>query len=417
MLHITTFSNYYFTIIIIISILLFSSLIVNDCFSSTNQKQYSDCINYNSEEKIITIECKSANLTDIYNQFKDSNIIQKETDNGIWSLNAGIVIEKDARFFINFTDTSWLKIFADGKTAHSIIVLGSLKIDSVKITSWNSEKNDYGRSDDSKRLGYEKTIIGTPRPYITIEEGATGTTDIINSEIAYLGYEAGWGEGRSGLRYESGDGSVLAGNNIHHMWFAFYSVGVSGIIIEDNYIHHNGYYGIDPHTGSHDMIIRNNTVYNNGAIGIICSLDCYNILIEDNNVFNNSKSGITFSRSMYDSVARNNYVHDGTFCIVVNRTSYNNEIYNNTIVNCENGIAIKTGSFDNYIHNNKIINSQSNSILTTSDSYNNKFYYNTIVNARVLDQIVYNEKDLNIHGNNNFEKNNLIRFGTNERLQ
>jgi mannuronan 5-epimerase len=29
--------------------------------------------------------------------------------------------------------------------------------------------------------------------------------DITNSEIAYLGYEAGYGAGRTGLRYEGGD--------------------------------------------------------------------------------------------------------------------------------------------------------------------------------------------------------------------
>jgi mannuronan 5-epimerase len=40
---------------------------------------------------------------------------------------------------------------------------------------------------------------------ITIEAGATGTMDITNSEIAYLGYEAGYGAGRTGLRYEGGD--------------------------------------------------------------------------------------------------------------------------------------------------------------------------------------------------------------------
>jgi mannuronan 5-epimerase len=73
---------------------------------------------------------------------------------------------------------------------------------------------DYGLSDDSDRNG-EDTTIGTPRPYITVEAGATGTMDINNSEIAYLGYEAGYGAGRTGLRYEGGDGSIIKGNNIH----------------------------------------------------------------------------------------------------------------------------------------------------------------------------------------------------------
>jgi hypothetical protein len=51
-------------------------------------------------------------------------------------------------------------------------------------------ESNYGLTDDSDRNG-EDTTIGTPSPYITIEAGPTGTMDIANSEIAYLGYEAG----------------------------------------------------------------------------------------------------------------------------------------------------------------------------------------------------------------------------------
>jgi hypothetical protein len=32
---------------------------------------------------------------------------------------------------------------------------------------------------------------GSPRPYISVESDAVGTTDITNSELAYLGFEGG----------------------------------------------------------------------------------------------------------------------------------------------------------------------------------------------------------------------------------
>ncbi|MGI0044155.1 MAG: right-handed parallel beta-helix repeat-containing protein, partial [Nitrososphaeraceae archaeon] len=198
---------------------------------------------------------------------------------------------------------------ADEETAYPITVFGSLKIDSVKVTSWNPNTNNYTTSQDSHRNG-EDVSIGTPRPYIVVAEDTTGTTDITNSEIAYLGYESGYGGGRTGLRYEGGDGSIIRGNNIHSLYFAFYSKGVGAMKIENNLIHDNIHYGLDPHTGTHDMIIRNNTVHDNGSIGIICSLDCYNIVIEDNKVYNNTKMGIMFSRNMFDSIARNNVVSD-----------------------------------------------------------------------------------------------------------
>src|SRR5215216_1993731 len=153
--------------------------------SSTALPIYSSsCIMYDSEERIITVNCKSANLTDIDNQLKDPGILHKETstndnDDTIWLLNANIVVAEDAILYINSTDTSWLKIISDGKTAYGIHVLGGLKIDSVKITSWNLETNSYAI------INEDGTI---PRPFIRAEPEATDTIDIINSEIAYLGY-------------------------------------------------------------------------------------------------------------------------------------------------------------------------------------------------------------------------------------
>jgi poly(beta-D-mannuronate) C5 epimerase len=179
--------------------------------------------------------------------------------------------------------------------------------------------------------------------------------DITNSEIAYLGYEAGYGAGRTGLRYEGGDGSIIKRNNIHDTWFALYSRGVGGLVVEDNHVHNNGHYGLDPHTGTHDMIIRNNTVHDNGSIGIICSLDCYNIIIENNKVFNNTKSGIMFSRNMSDSVARNNIVGNELGGIIVSE-SHDNEVYNNTVSSGGRGIEVIKDSYNNIIHDNTMIN-------------------------------------------------------------
>ena len=165
--------------------------------TATTSTTPSNCITYNSKERLITITCHSVRLTDIANKLKDSTILKKESSSGsvaaVWLLSAGIVIDKGATFYINSTDTKWLKIIKDGKKdgdAYPIQVFGSLKVDSVKITSWNPKTNDYALTPDSERHGIKgtKTHIGTPRPYIRVEEGATGTTDITNSEIAYLGY-------------------------------------------------------------------------------------------------------------------------------------------------------------------------------------------------------------------------------------
>jgi mannuronan 5-epimerase len=342
------------TLSILILLSLSSLTIYSSHAQTTESFSSSECITYDPEERLITITCKSTTLTDINNQLNDPNILHKETTNGVWLLNGGIIIEQDATLYINSTDTSWLKIAADGQTAYSILVSGSLKIDSVKVTSWNPNTNGYATTEDSHREGVD-VEVGTPRPYIRIQEEATGTTDITNSELAYLGYEGGLGAGRSGLRYDGGEGSIVRGNNIHNMWFAFYSDGVGGMVVENNHIHHNGHYGLDPHTGTHDMIIRSNIVHDNGAIGIICSVDCHNITIEKNKIYNNTNMGIMLSRNMYDSIVRHNIVSNQEQGIVISE-SRNNEIYNNTVSDSGSGIDLDEDSFENAVYNNALIN-------------------------------------------------------------
>lgn len=72
------------------------------------------------------------------------------------------------------------------------MVLDSLRIDSVKVTSWNPQTNGYtickGNRKLNDALGKYEVTEGFPRPYIRIEEDASGNANITNFEIAYLGY-------------------------------------------------------------------------------------------------------------------------------------------------------------------------------------------------------------------------------------
>ncbi len=369
------------------------------------------CVSFDSAKRLISIACKSARLSDIANQLHNSSIIslEKQSDNDgkledssksskIWILRAGIVVKENATLIIDSNDTTWLKIVpiqtkqppktvnqklpsedqvsADGRESETnenvisvsknngdspngIHVFGSLKIDSVKMTSWDTEKNDVVKFSIGKRSGEEHTKsdydTAEPRPFIRVSVLATGTTNITNSEIAYLGYSC---SRCSGLSYYGGEGSVIEGNNIHHLLKGFYSKGMGSMIIEGNKFHDNYLYGIDPHTGSHDIIIRNNMVHHNNASGIICSKDCYNLLIEGNKVHNNGGAGrgIAFSINTTHSIARNNFVFDHPRCISFNRASDYNEVYDNNISHCKIGIYLANTS-NNVLHDNKIARS------------------------------------------------------------
>jgi parallel beta-helix repeat protein len=365
-------------------------------FSQPNIAYHTNCINYNPSTRTITVSCSSARLTDIHHQIHDSNILAKQSPAGTWSLNANIVIAKEATFHIDSTDTKWLKIVSDQAIApipYNIDVHGSLKIYSVKITSWDPTINNYAMTNGSREAVTLGTIgatpngyiihYGAPRGFIKIEHDATGTTDITNSEIAYLGYESGVSDiGSGGLNYYGANGSVIRGNYIHDLYFGFYSSGVGHMTIENNQVYHNANYGLDPHTGTHDMIIRNNIVHDNGAQGIICSLNCYNVLIENNQIYNNGKAGIMFSRNMSNSVARSNIIFNEVNGILVSQSHYN-KIYNNTISDSQYGINVVFGSSGNTFYSNVIKNASHgiDSQDTTSNKSENTFYNNQFINS------------------------------------
>jgi mannuronan 5-epimerase len=359
--------------------------------SSVSKNVHTSCIKYIQSKRTITVSCTTpARLTDVNNAVHDNSILAKQTSDGVWLLSANLVISNGAIFHIDSTDTKWLKInskvvgaSSDSNSSKSIRpaywidVHGSLKIDSVKITSWDPTTNYYAITNGS-RTGSGVFIMGAPRPSIVVENNATGTTDIRNSEIAYLGYEQGKHKGGSGLSYYyGGDGSVIENNDIHHVYFGLYTFGVGHMVVANNIIRNSGHYGLDPHTGTHDMIIRNNTVYNNNGSGIICSLNCFNILIENNKVHNNAGDGIDFSRNMYNSIARNNIVYNEPSGVFVSQ-SHKNQIYNNTISKSGSGINVNSGSSNNKFSGNTILNSLSNAILLASGASANTFTSNKI---------------------------------------
>ena len=369
----------------------------------------SSCIVYDKNQNSITIKCPSAHLTDVYNQLhnptvltieeKQQQSIKNNNNNNInnsvderkpniWLLNATIIINKGSLLTIDPKDTKWLKILTTPvnsveNNVNRILVYGSLKIDTTKVTSWNKNTNYYALTNSSREYYGHITHAGAARPFIATERGATGTTNITNSEIAYLGYEGGIGSGTSGLEYRNGgDGSVLRGNNIHHLYFGFYSIDIRGMIIENNQFHNSGHYGIDPHTGTHDMIIRHNIVYDTNGTGIICSLNCYNILIEDNKLFNNTGDAISFTRNVANSTVRNNYIENQANGIFVSQL-HHSQVYNNTISNDDrddNGIVLGNGSSFNKVFHN-MINNIGSGITLKSSHGNNTIYNNQIINS------------------------------------
>ena len=311
----------------------------------------------------------------------DDNILKKESIDGIWFLNSSLVVMKNATLTINPSDAKWLKISSEGTsfgvrkllaadqgsnepTSYSIQVFGRLDIRGVKVTSWDPGTNNYTN---------QRPDGAIPRPFIAIEEGSD-SSHIADSEFAYLGYNS---SRKQGLSFYGGDNSTLTGNRIHDLWYGFISVNVGYISIENNTVHDNYRYGIDPHMGSHDMVIRNNHIYNS-RIGLICSLECSNVIFENNIIEKNNEVGLMFSRNTVNSIAKYNKISVSDTGISIS-DSHLNKVYGNNLLNNTVGLAIKDNSSSNFSFNNTISGAKDCGILVV-EARNNTIQENHIEN-------------------------------------
>ncbi len=325
----------------------------------------SSCVTYSTSTQTVTLKCGQATMSNIHNLLSNEGVLAQEPGK-TWLLDADIVVKENARLEITSADTSWLKL----ENPHGIVAFGDVVVDSVKITSWNSLTETYALTDGE-----------TSRSYLAVWEGATGQMNITNSEIAYLGFAQG---NKQGLAYYGGDNSIVLNNEIHHMWYGFFSDNVGYMRVENNRIHDNQYYGIDPHSNTHHMRILNNVVYSiaNG-IAIICSDQCHDILIEGNQVYGASVAGLMLNRDTTNSIVRNNIVRDGggeSAAISID-SSDANRIYNNTLSTGRYGIKIARDSANNFVFNNTLSDFKTYGVCMTDGSSQNIVRGNTIRDA------------------------------------
>ena len=383
---------------LVLLLLLFLVLMLSSPLLVQKPSAYAskECINYDPSNNTIVISCGNANLTDVYNAISanNSDILNKGPAK-VWTLNANIKIENNTNFYINSSDTSWLKInstFAGavGNEPNHILARGNLIIDSVKITSWDTNKNDYARANGT-----------IPRSYILVNYG-NGTTNITNSELAYLGYP----HARSfGLTYYTGAGSIIKSNKIHDLQTGFYSDGFAhgahNITIEGNDFYNNTLQGIGPHSGSHHLTISNNTVHNNGREGIICSIDCYNIIIESNKVSNNTHDGIVLRDNVTKSTITNNIVHNNKENqIWLDKLANNNSVYTNNINGGINGIRVSDGTVNNRIINNTIRDWSLSGIHNEGNKSDNYFAHNKLASAIIASNVTDKRNEANLRDPN-----------------
>lgn len=297
-----------------------------------------------------------------------------------WLLRSNLYISEGVTLIIDPKDTTWLKLASSSKGFVSLTSYnGGILIHNTKITSWDEEK---GTPDLEYKDG---------RAYITAR--TNGRMDVIDSEIAYLGYprsteltqgkQVGGVYGLSWKIPNSTFGQTLltgsaTGNRIHDNYFGLYTFGATGLIIRNNEVYNNIQYGIDPHDDSNNLLIENNFVHDNGNHGIIVSKRVVYSTIRNNRSLNNRLHGLMLDRqsnynlvegniasgnvnglALYDS--HNNLIRSNSFIanhygIRANEYSSNNQIINNSIRRGDKGIFLYGGASNNVVMNNAITN-------------------------------------------------------------
>ena len=293
---------------------------------------------------------------------------------GEWLMGATIEIDHGASLTIAAPEVTWLKMRSDVAppgpppdvpTNYAMLKAfgGNLAITGSCITSW----------DDTKQV--VDTNLADGRSYILARDGAQMTVD--KAQLAYLGF----GDRESyGLSWRTeGSGGHVADSDMSHMYFGVYSFDVGGLSITGNNVHDSTLYGIDPHTGSHNLTIKNNVVHDNGKHGIILAEDCVDSVISGNIVYRNQHHGIVlYSHSDRNTVENNETFDNASEGININESG-NNVIQGNKVYdNAESGIAIAQTGQDNALRNNDVRGNKQDGIRIVSEATTTELRDNVI---------------------------------------
>ncbi len=312
-----------------------------------------------------------------------------------WLLRGDLYVSEGVTLIVDGNEVEWLKLLST--TGENFAYLrsynGSMLIRDTKITSWDETKNA------------PDTDYSDGRAYILAQ--TNGRMDVIDSEIAYLGYprdvelrQRKRVGGVYGLSWKIPNGTFnrnlltgnVTGNRIHDNYYGLYTFGATGMIIRDNELYDNVQYGIDPHDDSNNLLIEDNFAHNNGNHGIIVSkrvnysdirnntsagnrlhglmLDRqsnYNLV--ENNIASNNVNGLAIYDS-HQNLVRGNTFLGNRFGIRANVDSSGNRFEGNGIRGSEKGIFLYGGATGNVVIDNRITgNTQGVAIKEATKNY------------------------------------------------
>ncbi len=284
----------------------------------------------------------------VLSRLVDDPTALRETAPGEWLLNTDLEIGPGASLAVTAPAARRLALSsAPGRFVAIRVLSGALAVTGTCVTSWDPARS---KAD---------TVHADGRSFILARDGARMTVD--RAEVRYLGYAdvesygLAWRTAGSTGRVTD---SIISGN-----YFGVYSFEIGGLVVTGNEVYDSVVYGIDPHTGSHDMTIAHNVVHDNGKHGIILAEDCVDSVITDNVVYSNAQHGIVlFLRSDRNVVANNESFRNGAQGINVNESSGNAIRDNRVYDNGESGVGIGQAATGTTVERNDVRANQQDGI-------------------------------------------------------
>ena len=284
--------------------------------------------------------------------------------NHVWLLGANIYLENGATLLLHGSigggDVDQLRLRSNNATGTTARVeiraqWGTIDIRSTQVTSWN----ESAAAPDTEYTKYGRAFIRAIS-YLVGSTPRESTLNIVDSDVGYLGYYAAESYGlawkvrgtTSGLYDLVEVGGDVINSTIHHNYFGMYTYGAYGMNITDSEFYSNIQYGVDPHDDSDSLLVEDNYIHHNGNHGFICSQRCDNLTVRNNTSSFNTGAGFMLHRAVVDTVVEGNVAASNTDAGFAIFDSYDNILRGNTAQSNKYGIRLSVGSSDNSIEDN-----------------------------------------------------------------
>lgn len=341
-----------------------------------------------------------------------ANLLEDQ-GNGVWQANASLFFSRGVTLTLEAPAVTWLKLRSQASPIQpaaagadpgaydydSFVSLrtynGAIRIDGVKLSSWDPARNDYDRD------------LSNGRAYVLAKYDAR--MDIANANLSYLGFADGgsygvaWRDINDPLAPDAlltrVTGSVT-GSQFSYNYYGVYTFQAQNMLFRANTFHHNVGYGFDPHDFSHHFTVEDNEAYANGNHGFIISRGCNNFVFRRNRSHDNrytigidrrfahgfmidpgAPDSLYGQAPSHDNLYENNraWGNDGYGLRIVG--SNDNTARGNAFTNNLQGVTIEQGSAGNVIDGNTIAGSALYGVYLYGGADGNTITGNTIARS------------------------------------